>query len=148
MCAVPSTLNPQPEPAHAAEPENSCGSGQTSCAAPSRRLGLRTYVVRKLRGPGQPSGFVHTTATLRMRHRSTLSAGTFALCIGWRSGLCGGSCAFRFASYPNISELPVWTLPASPPQGPEAWSSGAANPIVYLGESFTGRHGVQTAGAM
>ena len=67
------------------------------------------------------------------------------LCIGWRSEVCRGSCAFRFAAYPNISELPLWTLPASPPRGPETWTAGAANPIVYLGENSMDGRGVQTA---
>lgn len=53
--------------------------------------------------------------------------------------MAGGTCAFRFAGYPNLTELPTWTLPAAEPLGVEVSTYSSGNGLVYLGmydESF------------
>ncbi|CAM9231177.1 unnamed protein product [Hapterophycus canaliculatus] len=69
---------------------------------------------------------------------SASAVGFTALCVGSQAALGGATgCAFRFASFPNVSQLPVWTLPAALPWGPEAWTFGGANPVVYLASDGT-----------
>ncbi|CAM9360309.1 unnamed protein product, partial [Scytosiphon promiscuus] len=64
------------------------------------------------------------------------AVGLAAMCVGWQAVLVGAtSCAFRFASFPNVSQLPLWTLPPALPWGPETWTIDGA--IVYLASDGT-----------
>lgn len=84
---------------------------------------------------------IHKHIYFMYRRKSSSSHPVLAaLCVSLQAASVGAtSCAFRFASFPNISELPVWTLPAALPWGPETWTIGGANPIVYLGDDDTPR---------
>ncbi|CAN0261324.1 unnamed protein product [Ectocarpus sp. 12 AP-2014] len=66
------------------------------------------------------------------------AAGLTALCLGLQAAVArASSCAYRFASFPNVSDLPVWNLPASLPWGPETSTFGGENHIVYLADDGT-----------
>lgn len=54
-------------------------------------------------------------------------------------GLASATCAFRFAGYPNISELPTFTLPPAELDSTTVsrgdWTLSTEASILYIGES-------------
>lgn len=73
----------------------------------------------------------------RGAHRESAAGAAVFLCS--RFVVAGGTCAFRFAGYPSLTELPTWTLPAAEPLGGEVSTYTSGNGLVYLGvydESF------------